>query len=273
MSELVKSFSINDAIKSIEFEITSNSVDVQIQKKECTDTEYLDFLRVLGCSEEEYLSVVGYTRLDKVKALHQAYKAHKRLLLSVLDLLINRPESNSRAIAIYRLLLIFNCNTDGRFNPYLDYRSGIVNLVINKNRYKVRQIVDITIDNLGTYNRTLDQVIADVIKVKNAYVEYDFSKYLNIVLFFMKQDSVDHKYIDYLVSNVVNNIGYLYYKNDPIKRILKESGVYERDIDTIYEYVKNCGEDIKLLRELLKTNYPNYKDKVSFLTKYSIGRM
>ena len=268
-----KSFSINDAIKSIEFEITSNSVDVQIQKKECTDTEYLDFLRVLGCSEEEYLSVVGYTRLDKVKALHQAYKAHKRLLLSVLDLLINRPESNSRAIAIYRLLLIFNCNTDGRFNPYLDYRSGIVNLVINKNRYKVRQIVDITIDNLGTYNRTLDQVIADVIKVKNAYVEYDFSKYLNIVLFFMKQDSVDHKYIDYLVSNVVNNIGYLYYKNDPIKRILKESGVYERDIDTIYEYVKNCGEDIKLLRELLKTNYPNYKDKVSFLTKYSIGRM
>lgn len=268
-----KSFSINDAIKSIEFEITSNSVDVQIQKKECTDTEYLDFLRVLGCSEEEYLSVVGYTRLDKVKALHQAYKAHKRLLLSVLDLLINRPESNSRAIAIYRLLLIFNCNTDGRFNPYLDYRSGIVNLVINKNRYKVRQIVDITIDNLGTYNRTLDQVIADVIKVKNAYVEYDFSKYLNIVLFFMKQDSVDHKYIDYLVSNVVNNIGYLYYKNDPIKRILKESGVYERDIDTVFEYVKNCGEDIKLLRELLKANYSNYKDRVSFLTRYSIGRM
>lgn len=268
-----KSFSINDAIKSIEFEITSNSVDVQIQKKECTDTEYLGFLGVLGCSEEEYLSVVGYTRLDKVKALHQAYRAHKRLLLSVLDLLINRPESNSRAIAIYRLLLIFNCNTDGKFNPYLDYRSGIVNLVINKNRYKVRQIVDMTIDNLGTYNRTLDQVIADVIKVKNAYVEYDFSKYLNIVLFFMKQDSVDHKYIDYLVSNVVNNIGYLYYKNDPIKRILKESGVYERDIDIVYEYVKNCGEDIKLLRELLKANYSNYKDRVSFLTRYSIGRM
>ena len=268
-----KSFSIRDAIKSIEFEITSNSVDVKIQKKECTDTEYLDFLRVLRCSEEEYLSIVGYTRLDKVKALYQAYKAHKISLLSALDQLINSPEFNSRVIAIYRLLLIFNCNTDGRFNPYLNYRSGIVNLVINKNRYKVRKIVDMTINNLGTYNRTLDQVIADVIKVKNAYVEYDFSKYLNIVLFFMKQDSVDHKYIDYLVSNVVNNISYLYYKNDPIKRMLKESGVYERDIDIVYEYVKNCGEDIKLLRELLKANYPNYKDRVSFLTRYSIGRM
>ena len=268
-----KSFSINDAIKSIEFEITSNSLDVKIQKKECTDTEYLDFLRVLRCSEEEYLSIVGYTRLDKVKSLYRAYKAHKRALLSVVDSLINQPEFNSRATAIYRLLQIFNCNTDGRFNPYLDYRSGIVNLVINKNRYNVRQIVDKTIDNPGTYTRTLDQVIADVIKVKNSYVEYDFSKYLNIVLFFMKQDSVDHKYIDYLVTNVVNNIGYLYYKNDPIKRILKESGVYERDIDIVFEYVKNCGEDIKLLRELLKANYPNYKDRVSFLTRYSIGRM
>lgn len=268
-----KSFSINDAIKSIEFEITSNSVDVKIQKKECIDIEYLDFLRVLGCSEEEYLSIVGYTRLDKVKALYQAYKSNKKALLSVLDLLINQPESKSRAIAIYRLLLIFNCNTDGRFNTYLNYRSGIVNLVINKNRYKVRQIVDMTIHNLGTYNRTLDQVISDVIRVKNSYVEYDFSKYLDIVLFFMKQDSVDHKYIDYLVSNVVNNISYLYYKNDPIKRILKESGVYERDIDIVYEYVKNCGEDIKLLRELLKSNYLNYKDSVSFLTKYSICRL
>ena len=66
---------------------------------------------------------------------------------------------------------------------------------------------------------------------------------------------------------------YLYYKNDPIKRILKESGVYERDIDTVFEYVKNCEEDVKLLRELLKANYTNYKDRVSFLTRYSVGRM
>ena len=119
----------------------------------------------------------------------------------------------------------------------------------------------------------MDQVIADVIKIKNAYVEYDFSKYLNIVLFFMKQDSVDHKYIDYLVSNVVNSIGYLYYKNEPIKRILKESGVYERDIDTVFEYVKNCGEDNNQIRAQLKENYPKYEGKVSFLTRYSIKRM
>ena len=268
-----KSFSINDAIKSIEFEITSDSVDVKIQKKECTDEGYLDFLHILGCSEEEYLSVVGYTRLEKVKNLYQAYKVHKRMLLLVIEKLINQPESVSRAIVIYRLLLIFNCSRDDIFNKYLNYKAGIINQVINRNRYKVRQIVDKTINDLGTYNRTLDQVIAEVIKTKNAYVEYDFSKYLNIVLFFMKQDSVEHKYIDYLVSNVVNNIGYLYYKNEPIKRILKESGVYERDIDTVFEYVKNCGEDNNQIRAQLKENYPKYEGRVSFLTRYSINRL
>lgn len=268
-----KSFSINDAIKSIEFEITSDSVDVKIQKKECTDEEYRAFLNTLGCTEEEYLSVVGYTRLDKVKELYQSYKAHKSYLLASIDALINNPQSISRATAIYRLLLIFNSGSTIKYNGYSNYRAGIINLVINKNRHKIRQIVDKTLENLGTYKRTLDQVIADVIKVKNSYVEYDFSKYLNIVLFFMKKDSVDHKYIDYLVSNIVNNIGYLYYKNDPIKRILKESGVYERDIDIVFEYVKDCGEDVIQIRTQLKDRYSDFKNRVSFLTRYSINRM
>ena len=268
-----KSFSLNDAIKSIEFEITSDSVDVKIQKKECTDEEYRAFLSTLGCTEEEYLSVVGYTRLDKVKELYHSYKAHKSYLLASIDTLINNPQSISRAAAIYRLLLIFNSGSTIKFNAYSNYRAGIINLVINRNRYKIRQIVDKTLESLGTYKRTLDQVIADVIKVKNSYVEYDFSKYLNIVLFFMKKDSVDHKYIDYLVSNIVNNIGYLYYKNDPVKRILKESGVYERDIDIVFEYVKDCGEDVIQIRTQLKYTYNNFKDRISFLTRYSINRM
>lgn len=268
-----KSFSINDAIKSIEFEITSDSVDVKIQKKECTDEEYREFLCTLGCTEEEYLNVVGYTRLEKVKELYQSYRSHRSYLLASIDALINNPEATSKAIAIYRLLLIFSYSSASKYNPYSDYRAGIINLVLNKNRYKVRQIVDKTLENLGTYKRTLDQVIADVIKVKNSYVEYDFSKYLNIVLFFMKKDSVDHKYTDYLVANIVNNIGYLYYKNDPIKRILKESGVYERDIDIVFEYVKDCGEDVTQIRTQLKGRYSDFKDRVSFLTRYSVNRM
>lgn len=268
-----KSFIMNDAIKSIEFEITSNSVDVKIQKKECSDKEYLDFLDMIGCTQDEYLSVVGYTRLEKVKKLYQSYKEHKNLLISAINTLINNPKSLSRAALIYRLLVIFDCKTVDNYHSYLDYKSSIINLVINKNRYKVRQIVEKTLEKNGPYNRTLDQVIADVIKIKNAYVEYEFSKYLNIILFFLKKESIEHRYIDFIMSNIVNNIGYLYYKNDPIKRILKESGIYERDIDIIFEYVKNCDEDINQIREQLKINFSNYKEKVSYLTKYSILRM
>ena len=268
-----KTFLINDAIKSIEFEITSNSVDVKIQKKECSDNEYQEFLKELSCSEEEYLAIVGYTRLVKVKQLYDTYNFFKTTLVSAIDALLKNPKQTSRAIVIYRLLQIFNCNKDSRFNPYLSYRADIINLVINKNRYRIRQIVEETQKCLGSYKRSLNQIITDVIRVKNAYVEYDFSKYLNIVLFFMKKDGIDHIFINYLIENILDNIGFLYYKNDPIKRILKDSGVYERDIDVVYEYVKDCIEDNNQIRDKLKERYGEFKDKLSFLTKYSIERM
>lgn len=127
--------------------------------------------------------------------------------------------------------------------------------------------------NMGAYNRTTDQVISDVIKVKNAYVEYDFSKYINIILFFMKQDGVEHRYTNYLVENVVSNINFLYYKNEPIKRILKETGIYERDIDVVYAYVKDCGEDVNQIRDVLKSKERHFRDKISFLSRYAIYRM
>lgn len=129
------------------------------------------------------------------------------------------------------------------------------------------------LQNPGSYKRTTNQVISDVIKVKNAYIEYDFSKYLNIILFFLKQDSVEHRYTNYLVENIANNINFLYYKNDPIRRILKESGIYESDIDTVYEYVKDCGEDINQIRAALKNVAYQLKDRISFLSRYSIDRM
>lgn len=268
-----KSFVLNDAIKSIEFEITSDSMDVKIQKKECDAEEYVNFLKKLNCTEEEYLTIVGYTRFNKVKELYGSYVYFKEKLLHAIDLIIEQPESFSRAHIIYFLLQILSCDCEDKFNTYLNYRSKIINSVINKNRFSVKKIVDITIEHIGTYNRTLDQVISDVMKAKNSYVEYEFSKYLNIVLFFMKQDGVEHVYVDYLVENILNNINYLYYKNEPIKRILKESGIYERDIDTVFAYVKGCQEDVNQIRDVLKDNFDAYKNDVSFLTRYSIIRM
>lgn len=84
---------------------------------------------------------------------------------------------------------------------------------------------------------------------------------------------MNHSYTNYIVENVLNNINYLYYKNEPIKRILKESGIYDRDIDVVYEYVKNCGEDINQIRESLKNSVTSFKNNVSFITLYSISRM
>ncbi len=267
-----KKYVIQDAIKSIEFEITSNDIDVKIQKNICTDEEYLAFLNVLKCTKEQYLAIVGYSSFVKVKTLYDSYNLRKSKLLNSIDTIITNPQYTSRSSVILQLLLIFN-NKAMDYDRFLDYKSKIINLVINKNRLSIKKIVDETLKGLGAFNKTLNQVISDVMKTKNSYIEYDFSKNLNILLFFMQQDNVEHKYISYLVDNIANNIGFIYYKNEPIKRILKESGVYERDIDTVFGYVKNCGEDITEIRTTLKREYNNFKDKVSFLTKYSIDRM
>lgn len=266
-----KTYIIQDAVKSIEFEITSDDIDVKIQKNTCTDEEYLEFLKILKCTKEEYIDIIGYSSFYKVKSLYESYKNRRCKLLNSIDSILENPQHSSRASVIYQLLLILNNKDD--FNYYINYRANIINLVINRNRFSIKKIVDETLKNLGTFNKTLDQVISDVMKIKNSYIEYDFSKYLNILLFFMKQDNIDHKYITYLVDNISNNIGFIYYKNEPIKRILKESGVYERDIDTVFGYVKNCGEDITEIRSVLKNEYNKYKDNVSFLTRYSITRM
>lgn len=272
-SPIDRSYVLEEAVKSIEFEITSDSVDVKIQKNECDDNEYINFLRTLRCTKEEYLSVVGYTRFAKVRELYETYCFYKERLLAIVAAVLDNPEKYSRAQVIYRLLTIFSCRRRDNYDPFLDYRAKIVNHVINRNRFSIRRIVDLMLTNIGAYNRTIDQVISDVIKVKNAYVEYDFSKYINIILFFMKQDGIEHKYTNYLVENVVNNINFLYYKNEPIKRILKETGIYERDIDVVYAYVKDCGEDVNQIRDVLKSRVQDLGDNISFLSKYSIYRM
>ena len=267
------SFSFDNAIKSIEFEITSDSKDVRIQKSECDDADFLELLRILHCDKEEYKAVVGYTSFDKIKSLFDTYNYYKNELFLAIKGILENPTTKSRATVIYVLLRIFNLRTDSMFNPYLNYRAGIINLILNRSRLSIRKIVDSTLQNIGTYNRTMNQIISDVIKTKNAYVEYDFSKYLNIILFFMKQQGATVDYSNYLIEQLQNSISYIYYKNEPLKRVLKESGIYEKDIDFIFPYVKDCGEDVNMIRSLLKNNYEQYNSQVSFLTRYSINRM
>ena len=146
-------------------------------------------------------------------------------------------------------------------------------MILNRSRLSIRRMVDLTLQNIGAYKRTTNQVISDVMKTKNAYVEYDFSKFINIVLFFMKQQGTTTEYTDYLIEHIQNSVSYIYYKNEPLKRVLKESGIYEKDIDIVAGYVKDCGEDVNMIRAKLKETYEQYKSQVSFLTRYSINRM
>ena len=82
-----------DAIRSIKFEITDDSMDVAIQKGEIEDYPvYLDFLAGLGITHEDYLKNIGsHLRFDTVKAMYNRYAEKRQCLITELRSIKNTP--------------------------------------------------------------------------------------------------------------------------------------------------------------------------------------
>lgn len=271
-----KTYNKEEAIKSIEFEVTSNSIDVQIQLKECTDGEYLELLNVLSCTEDEYLDKIGYTGFKKVQQLLKSYL----VLKEELNVNINRykvlGEKGSLVPIIYTLLKIINAKLDSKIDNYLNYRATIIRNCINRRRLSIRENIEnvqSSIANNDYFKRTLDQVITDVIKAKNSYVEYDFYKSVNIIAFFMEKldtNSNNHKFLE---NEIINRINYIYYKDNPSKRALKELGIFDRDIEFISQKIQLNNLSLSDLQLALKINFDSLVNGLSFVSKYIIERM
>lgn len=271
-----KTYTKEDAIKSIEFEVTSNSLDVQIQLKECNDSEYLALLNELNCTEDEYLDKVGYTGFKKVQELLGCYKTLRSELHSKINMYQTLKERASLIPIIYVLLRIIQNKVDPKFDSYLNYRATIIRNCINKQRLSIKDNIENIRNILQSdqyFQRTTDQIISDVIKIKNSYVEYDFYKYVNILAFFiLKLDNETNDAV-FLENEIINRINYTYYKDNPGKHALKELGIYEKDIDFISQQIPLDNLSLSDLQLSLAINYDKIKDGLSFISKYIITRM
>lgn len=272
-----KMYTKEDAIKSIEFEVTSNSLDVQIQLKECNDSEYLALLSELNCTEDEYLEKVGYTGFKKIQELLKCYKALKGELHSRINIYKSLKEKASLVPIIYVLLQMINNNVDSKFNYYTNYRAIIIRNCINRKRLSIKDNIEniykMIIQSNQYYKKTLDQIISDVIKIKNSYVEYDFYKYVNIIAFFiLKLDKETNDFL-FLENEIINRINYIYYKDNPTKHALKELGIYEKDIEFINQKIPLDNLSLSDLQLSLTINYDKIKDGLSFISQYIITRM
>ena len=79
--------------------------------------------------------------------------------------------------------------------------------------------------------------------------------------------------INTLSDRLMKNIEMLYYLNSPSKKMLKDMGIYEGDIDYIVSIIGNNFSSITDLQELLRTNSSRLDKHISVVSRYIVSRL
>lgn len=251
----------NDAIKNIEFEITGNSEDINIHTGNIdNEKDYLEFLRNLGISHEEYINNIGAKfRFRTILRLFNNYQINKRELFNELTALFDNTQRGR-----FNLVTILYKIFEGK-NNNLD--SSIINQLLHKHRFSIKKIINDTFKYFN--NVPIDHIITTTLRLKSSYIEYDFFSKLIIIMYFMECDSFEEKLINILDNKVKQNIDFLYFTDSKSKKMLKDLGIYERDINIIIKIIGENFNDTFELKNLLLQNKDRFK-KLSYLSNYII---
>ena len=260
-----REYTKGEALKSIEFELTSDSIDIDINKGTYSErNEFIAFLELLGTDYESYKQEVSAkVRFKTAQEIFDRYRQNKSSLLTEIDNLMANPEKGK--IELIRELYSIAEGTG--------YRFKLNTFVINKLTYKRRQSVKQVVDETAKYytHEDIQTIIRTVLDKKNSYIEYNFYKRLQIIVYFMRCQNVDEKYIRTIDSYLLTTIEKLYYINMPAHRMLKEMGVYENDIQTI---INAIGDDFQTVDELQgKLRQKDVTRQISIVSRYVINRL
>ena len=265
----------NDAKKSIEFEITTDSEDINFQKQEYDKcTKILHFIKSLNISIDDYSENIGSKlRFNTVVNLYNSYIKHKERLLNGIEaysqsLISKRPIS--RRSIIEPLFLICE-DSNIRTDYYASLESCCINALINKTRPKIKDCI--TKVQKSFKKEQVNDLISKLIKYKNSYIEHQFYKKVSIILFFMTIDNIKIEYINTIRLEVLNIIDLLYYANSPAKKLLYDMGIYEKDIDYIINLIGEDFDDINDLKNKIQQNIVRISNKISYISKYIIDNL
>lgn len=114
--------------------------------------------------------------------------------------------------------------------------------------------------------------MTDVIRYKSSYIEFDFYNKVDLIRYFMRCDNVDESLINTLHDRLLKNIEILYYLTSPSKKMLKDMGIYEGDIDQIISIIGEDFTSIAELQQLLKEHLDNLSE-ISVVSRYIINRL
>lgn len=260
-SPIDPNYNREEAVKNIELEITEKTADIDIHLNNYKDNEeYIKFLDELNITHDIYLEKIGSKfRFSTVLQLYLAYLKHKDELLDELrEFLENDVKGRLHLIQIF--LKIFESNQ-------VSLNSFIINKLLNKRKLSIKTIVDSVIKYYKSYE--LDYIITHTLKLKSSYIEYEFYSKLLIIHFFLECEKVDLSIINVIDDKIKQSIDYLYYTNSRSRKLLKDLGIYEGDIDKIIKVIGDDFVDTSHLRLLLINNIKNFRG-LSIISKYVI---
>ena len=257
------------AVKTIKFEATDESPDFDFHTNENSDVEeYNEFIKQLGITVEDYKKNIGSRyKIKTIRRIYDNYFEYKSQLLLELNAL-HQNNKRGRGNLINLIHRIVSKRDISRRDYILNLESSIINSIINKNRLKFKTIINNTI----SYYKGLDvdYIISTTMRLKSSYIENEFYSLCKIICYFLKCDGIAEEKIDIINSKILSCIDYLYFSDSRCKKILKDLGIYEYDIDKIVKVIGNDKEDIQEIIQLLKDSEFN---DISFISHYIINRL
>lgn len=258
-----------DAVKSIKFELTDFSKDIDIQTGNLENhDDYLSFLDQLGITHDDYIKNIGsHFRFDTIKELYRMYTLRRSAIITELQNL-SKEKIYGRGKLVFELYWICEGKSNG-------LQSGMLNDLINRNRIKIKTVVDKTVQRLKTKNSkpNVDFIISSAIKLKTSYIEHQFYNKVNIIKYFMQLENISSTYLEILDSKVLGAIEQLYFSSSKQKKMLLDIGIYERDVDTIISVIGNDFDDAFEMKKRLIGSLTRLQNSICYISFFVIRNL
>lgn len=250
-----------DAIRSIKFEITDDSKDIDIQKGDIERyPDVIAFLSELGINIEEYRTHIGSRlRFETVKAIYTRYKNNRQKLMAELQKFLDDPMRGRLNLVKLLFELI-----EGRADPF---KSNIINNLLNRQRPKIKTVVN----EVQKYfpSRGIDSIISTTINMKSSYIEHQFYPRVLLIRYFLELSHAPSRLLSVLDAKITGAVEYLYFATSKQKKMLVDLGIYERDVETIVKVIGDDYEDTFELKRRLQAALEKLQG-ISFISKYVI---
>lgn len=162
------------------------------------------------------------------------------------------------------------CISMGFENRNFKLNTFIINKLTYKRPQKIRDIVNATKKQYP--HADINNIINATIRIKNSYIEFEFYSRLITIMSFMKHEKIDNVIIDKLNSEFKEVIDIQYFMHSPSKKILKDMGIFERDIDKITKIIGSTFTSVTELQALVRERYKQITG-ISMISKYVIDSL